>query len=391
MGRLDQSTAGLLAAVCLSACAGPAVDPEGWPGYAPLGGSEEWEQVSNEPILDRARPPAGLPAETARRAFVSWNDPSVMKEGALYSMWASLGLRSRGRGVSIYKLTSPDGVSWSLENGGQPVLSPGTRSRRDFDGYGVATPDVIKAGGVYHLYYTAHKDPHPRRGGILFTMGHATSPDGVHWTRRGELRSLTHVVGEREGNPWGWLARAEPAAVHHEGTFYLYFADVRCRQDDCAGFPRGVRGISLATSRDGQRFTQVGSEPILLQSEHYAPEFGWEGYSTPWVYHDGEHFQLYVDLFRVGGAGTFQTAIAHYRSSDGIHFEEMETDIVTTRGHPWAFTSVRAPSVVQDGDRLMMWYAGDSFDPVVHTGNDIASGRVRIGIGLATRAVEADR
>ncbi len=34
-----------------------------------------------------------------------------MKEGASYSMWASLGLQGGGRGVSIYKLVSPDGTT----------------------------------------------------------------------------------------------------------------------------------------------------------------------------------------------------------------------------------------------------------------------------------------
>jgi hypothetical protein len=216
-------------------------------------------------------------------------------------------------------------------------------------------------------------------------MGHATSSDGDHWKKLGELDSLTGVVGNQTGNPWGWLARAEPAITHHDGTFYLYFADVKCRRDSCQGMPAAIRGISLATSSDGHRFRQVGSEPVLLQSASYPPGDGWEGYSTPWVYHDGKSFQLYVDLFRHVPHGHFQTRIAHYESADGRSFREVETDIVQSEGHPWAKMSVRAPSVVEADGEIKLWYGGDSFDKRKHTGKDVMAGRVYMGIGLATR------
>ena len=67
----------------------------------------------------------------ARSPVLIWNDPSVMKEEGRYSMWLSLGRRGGPEGVAIYKLTSPDGVDWELDNDGRPVLEPGDRKRGD--------------------------------------------------------------------------------------------------------------------------------------------------------------------------------------------------------------------------------------------------------------------
>ena len=245
-----------------------------------------WRHRSSLPVIDNLRRPEGGTPLLVAAPLQNWNDPSVMKEGSTYWMWASLGMQGGGKGVSIYRLTSTDGLNWKLANGGKPVLEPGSRDQ--FDWYGVETPAVIKAGGKYHLYYTAYFRPDPNTGGHLFTMGHATSSDGDNWTKLGELTSLTDVVGRKEGNPWGWLARAEPAPLFVDGTFYLYFADVHCRRNDCTGAPGANRGISLATSKDGHNFKQSGSEPVLLASSSYPESEGWEGYSTPWAMRDGK-------------------------------------------------------------------------------------------------------
>lgn len=297
-------------------------------------------------------------------------------------MWASLGMKGGGKDVAIWKLRSRDGVEWEVVGDG-PVLEGG----RGFDAYGVETPAVIKVGNTYHMYYTAYADP---PAAVHFTMGHATSPDGNHWTKHGELTSLTGVVGKqnRERNPWGWLARAEPGVVYVNGEFWLYFADVRCRVQGCrSGEPMAQRGISLAKSADGHHFKQVGTEPVLLQSGSYPASEGWEGYSTPWVVHDGKRFHLFVDVFRADGDGKrYQTRIAHYASEDGVRFQEVQADIMAAEGHPWATKSVRAPTVVREGRRWLMWYAGDNFDQSRREKDmlgAIRAGRIRMGIAMA--------
>jgi len=337
------------------------------------------------PVIDNLRRPEGENPELQMSPLQNWNDPSVLKDGSSYVMWASVGTQGGGKGVSIYRLTSMDGIAWKVANGGKPVLKPGGSG--EFDSYGVETPVVIKANGKYHLYYTAYKNHDPLKGGNLFTMGHAVSSDGDQWTKLGELTSLTDVVGRREGNPWGWLARAEPAPLYKDGIFRLYFADVRCRRDDCGGQAAAIRGISLALSHDGHIFKQVGSGPVLLQTRSYPDTEGWEGYSTPSALLDGNDISLFVDVFRHVGNRRFQTRIARYRSRDGLAFEEVQRDVLTTEGHSWATMSVRAPSVIIDGKEFKMWFAGDNFDPDHRPGDmlrAIRSGELRMGIGMAT-------
>jgi predicted GH43/DUF377 family glycosyl hydrolase len=277
--------------------------------------------------------------------------------------------------VAIYKLRSTDGVQWTVDNGGRPVLEPG--GRNDFDSLGVETPMVLKVDSTYHMYYSAY--PHGKIP--LVTLAHAVSSDGVRWEKRGELTSLTSGVGRQDDNSWGWLGRGEPAAVYHEGTFYLYFTDVKCRQANCRGTPAPIRGISLATSINGHDFTQQGSEPIVLPSASYPPSEGWEGYSTPWVLVVDGRFELFCDVFRSLDGESLQTSIVHLRSDDGTTFGEVAAHVLAAGQAPWSAMSIRSPSVIVDDGIWRMWYAGDNYDP----GRDRpASGELRAGIGMAT-------
>ena len=124
----------------------------------------------------------------------------MLSEGNGYSMWASVG-HGGPKGVAVYKLHSRDGENWEVQNDARPVLEPG--GKKDFDSMGIETPVVIKAGDRYHMYYSAY--PHGKIP--LVTMGHAVSPDGVRWTKQGELTSLSKPVGQNKGNPWGRLGR----------------------------------------------------------------------------------------------------------------------------------------------------------------------------------------
>ena len=301
-----------------------------------------------------------------------WNDPSVLREDGGYSMWASKGIGGP-KDVAIYKLRSRDGERWEVANDGRAVLEPGRRG--EFDSLGVETPVVIKVGQTYHMYYSAY----PNGKVPLVTMGHAVSPDGIAWKKLGELTSLTKPVGQNKGNPWGRLARGEPAVVHHDGKFHLYFTDVRCRQDNCKGSPIPIRGISLATSTDGHDFTQVGNEPIILQTASYPASEGWEGYSTPWVMIVNGRFELFADVFRSVGKQSIQTSITRLSSADGVTFTESAAHLLREGGDEWTAVSVRSPSVIFEDGVWRMWFAGDNYDPAK---NKPRGSKIDAGIGV---------
>lgn len=334
------------------------------------GGDAGWAASPVNPVVGLYRAPLALD----NRAPGIWNDPAVLVEDDGYSMWASMG-HDGPRGVAVYKLRSADGETWEVANGGQPVLSQGRST--DFDSLGVETPSVIKVGETYHMYYSAYlhgKVP-------VTTMGHAVSADGVHWTKLGELKSLTGGIGKKDGNKWGWLARAEPAALYHNGRFYLYFTDVRCRQSNCKGTPAAVRGISLAVSSDGHTFTQLGQAPVLLQTSSYPAAEGWEGYSTPTVVATDGRFDMFCGVFRQVDGQSIQVALTHLSSSDGVSFTEGEVRMMSAGTEAWADVSVRSPTVVVEGGVWRMWYAGDNYDP---SRRKASRGAVNAGIGLTT-------
>jgi hypothetical protein len=142
---------------------------------SPPTAASSWTVSGANPLISSTRPPKGLRGKLARTPVLIWNDPSVLKEGERYSMW--LGAGNQPKGNAIYELSSPDGIDWSMDNQGEPVLTRGSRWSGDFDWFGVETPAVIKVGGTYHLYYSAYHD-----GRIPYvTMGHATSSDGPLW------------------------------------------------------------------------------------------------------------------------------------------------------------------------------------------------------------------
>jgi predicted GH43/DUF377 family glycosyl hydrolase len=338
-----------------------------WDSYLFGVGDTKWV-LNFKPLFQRWESHGG------QHPAIVWNDPSVMRIGNEFWMWLSGGFSRDG--TKIYRFTSSDGVDWTIANGGNPVLVPGDKNAGDFDWLGVETPVVIKAGDIFHMYYSAHKDgQYP-----FLTTGHAVSVDGDHWQKLGELISITDVVGKNAGNPWGWLARGEPAAAYIDGTFLLYFTDVKCRQSDCAGYPAPIRGISLAASDDGHNFQQVGSQPILLPDERdYPASHGWEGFTTPCVVPVDGKLELYVANFRTIGDKSVHRGISRFVSSDGIKFDPVSHHIVLPTENRWSRWHVRSPSVVEHDGTLYMWFAADDFEDGVTDPFEAIT-----GLGLAT-------
>ena len=82
--------------------------------------------------------------------------------------------------------TSRDGVHWTRQNGGNPVLEPSTLGRFEED-Y-VYNVMVLLEDDTYHVWYSAIlKTPgaNPRKQHVPESscIVHASSRDGTHWTK----------------------------------------------------------------------------------------------------------------------------------------------------------------------------------------------------------------
>ena len=167
--------------------------------------------------------------------------PTVVRYDGKFHMWYTA-----GDVASRYKIgyaTSKDGRAWTRQNGGRPVFGPGRKGQ--FDDQVVLHPTVLRdARGVLHLWYNGVG---PQKS---FRVGHATSQDGVHWTRsnNGEPVLTPGRVGSfDEGYVYNVFV------MLHEGKFHMWYS-AWAKGEPTTG--PNHNGITHAVSDDGIRWTK---------------------------------------------------------------------------------------------------------------------------------------
>jgi predicted GH43/DUF377 family glycosyl hydrolase len=101
-------------------------------------------------------------------------DVSVLKENERYRMWLSWRPKQ-----SVALVESPDGIHWSEPP--QIVLGPRKETGWEDD---INRPVVLKREDGYHLWYTGQAKGRS-------WIGYATSPDGIDWKRRSDRPVLS--------------------------------------------------------------------------------------------------------------------------------------------------------------------------------------------------------
>ena len=318
----------------------------------PIEYTKRWEKYSNNPIISYGEDVEGI----------IWNDPSVIKEGDIYRMWLSGGTGLGINNLLLYQASSSDGLVWDIDS--TPVLAPG--SKGEWDDEKIETPMVIKVNSTYHLYYSGYKTGD---GAGQYQIGHATSPDGINWTKDPNNPVIPYT---EDPHHWGFYQTAEPGAVYNpnNNTIYLYYVTGKLRMayDGENSNLALIQGICLATSQgnDGSNFTHYDCnidgfrDAVLIQSSNYPTESDYVGYSTPFVFIDSNGlFHLFYGVAVYPEDGDWQqVALAHSTSSNGTSFSEIEHDIFIRGSEEWTKTEVRSPCVVEEGEILKMWYAG---------------------------------
>ncbi|MCP4413263.1 MAG: hypothetical protein GY808_11945, partial [Gammaproteobacteria bacterium] len=122
-----------------------------------------WTKYANNPVLEKGQ-------------LGSWDDTqiwgcSVSYDGSTFHMWYSGRTSNDIRQIGY--ATSSDGISWDkYEN--NPVIRAGSSGNWDYPQ--VRLPTVLVDGTKYHMFYAAglwHE----------WSIGYATSPDGINWTK----------------------------------------------------------------------------------------------------------------------------------------------------------------------------------------------------------------
>jgi predicted GH43/DUF377 family glycosyl hydrolase len=311
-----------------------------------------------------------------------WNDPHVLYIGGEFVMYASSDISWNGY-VEIYRLVSSDGKTWTITNSGNPVLE---RSVSGWDSHGIETPAVVFFNGEYHMFYTGYDVPYdytapdgngPGDGDTIydddiaskhFRIGHATSPDGITWTKDpgNPIVSPTDpysspVVDFKQS------AVGEPAPVVFDNKIYLYFTSIGPQLEVMSTW----QTIGLVTSPDGASWsTPVRTlTPDLTQ---YPRTTGDEyiGFSTPNAIVVDNKIHIYCDV--VLNSPWTQVMIHHAYSADGLTGWVHDNEPLLERNdYFWTAGEIRSPSALIYNNDLYLYFAGHYFDggnPVLSIG-----------------------
>ena len=188
-----------------------------------------------------------------------------------------------GSSYAIHLSTSPDGRTWQ-PHPGNPVVGPGGPGA--WDGAGVLAPVVLLEGNTFRMWYQGWD-------GSFSSIGYATSTDGIAWTKHPGNPVLTHG-----GSPtdFDFLTAGEPACVRTGDWLHMYYTAV-------SGADR--LSIGYARSADGLVWVKSSSNPVLT------PGFAaWEAVSVAasFVSTEGTRLDLYYS--GLDAAGVWRTGLA---------------------------------------------------------------------------------
>jgi len=307
-----------------------------------------WNKHPDNPIL----------SELPENAWDHWrSDPYVMREGNTYKMW--YGTNQNGSYTQIGYATSNDGINWSRHP--EPVVSLGLPG--SWDDEDVETPTVVKYNGMYHLWYCARGEPD---GSDLFPdatyrIGHATSLDGIQWTKDPENPIIP--LGNQSINEWDWAANAEPTVIVEDGIFKMWYVGGNILNDEFH------LHIGYAISYDGSEWIKYDGNPVLTAVDY-------NGITTPSVVHSDIGYELWCTIFDAS-TGLPTGPIKYAFSPDGINWT-MIPGIELDKGPlgEWDSYGIFGPTVLVDENEYKIWYSG------FRVNIDFS---VNFGIGYATK------
>lgn len=212
----------------------------------------------------------------------------------------------------------------------------------------VLNPSVIRFRGAYLNLYSAYD-------GRAWRTALATSTDGIVWTKRGIVLSLSGWEGS-------YIAANGSAVATSDRVFYWYEAGDPLR-------------IALATSPDGIEWTK-DPHPVIETGPRGS--FDERAVSDPYVIRAGDRFYL----FYTGLDRARRQRIGVARSEDGRRWEKLRSNPVLEIGAAGAFDerALGEPAVWSSGGWWWMLY----------TGSDRAEHR-KIGLAKSADGVDWER
>ena len=299
------------------------------------------------------------------------SDPTILFDNGKYRMWFTAAIKpfTDEQEMGIAYAESDDGLEWT------PRLDPDTKEPElllrptpgAWDEGGIETPSVVKnADGKYFLFYSGDVPP---RGSHSWSIGLATSDDGITWTKVG----TTPVMDGRQGweGPFfegsGRRKRrvggvCEPSVLYNAelGQFQMWYSALGSKNEKIA-FRMGY-----ATSTDGITW-DARPEPV------FEPDVdgSWDDsvishlsvvFDPPTGYHlfyFGGSAKGY-QMAEKNGAAMVPGAIGHAFSPDGISWQRDANPVLNVEPGTWEAWMVGGPTALVENDQVKLWYFGAS-------------------------------
>lgn len=266
--------------------------------------------------------------------------PCVLRVGKQWWMWYN------GRAADCFTgqvglAISDDGIHWKKANQGKPVMEHGPPG--SFDETKIDHPTVVYFNNRFHMWYTAGPGSGP------YTIGYATSADGIKWQRENDGKPVLTAGPTGKFDQDGVL---HPTALRDEnGLLHLWYNGV----DQGRGFR-----IGYVTSRDGIHWKRMnGGKPVLEPTEI-------NGQSESYVYNayvlrdQGRYHMWYSSAQGItqNRYATNGSGIVYCVSEDGIHWtRDKKTTLFNGPRGSLDEYSCFAPCVVRRDDALFMYYS----------------------------------
>jgi hypothetical protein len=152
--------------------------------WADKSNPQVWHEYQDNPIL---RPDPQIPFESyfIRMDCALYNPETdeywIYYTGGQNEPWNNaVGLAICATGKDGYSQVTKENIR---KYKGNPILSPAGQGRDD--GTCVSQASVIRAGGLYYMYYS-YRVSNLNETDILPGIRYATSKDGINWTKQGE-------------------------------------------------------------------------------------------------------------------------------------------------------------------------------------------------------------
>lgn len=277
--------------------------------YINWGNNQKWIDFSGNPLFTINNNPT---QPLALGAHI------VLLDSGIYKMWYMCVYKSSK--ANVWYAESNDGIDWQNKYE-SPVLSwsqPG-----GWDDYSINVGPIIKVNGVYNMYYGGYHDVNDQ-----WSVGLATSTDGIHWQKRNEP---VLTPGDNENQLGAW------SIIKTDNLYYMYYTN--------RNFP--YYSINLATSQDGINWIKYQNNPILK------PEKEWEGtgiYGPAVIYEQGKFDMIYMNT----GGNAFGRAI----SNDGIKWEKENEPVFTFENlnNNWS-DRIAYPDYHKFGNKYWLYYS----------------------------------